>query len=151
MSSCFEFRPHIGFGPILLGSLKKEVRASMNAAGFALESTHGRSDYFCDSSVQVEYTDERATFIGISFCEDFQSIYCGKNVFDLSAEMLFELIVAGESSGAHEFDQYEHYFPDQVMTLWDADSQYDRIGGEARVVWAQVGIGNETYAEIRNR
>jgi hypothetical protein len=151
MSIRFEFRPHSGFGPILLGSLQNEVRASMEAAGFPPQATHGESDYFCGSAVQVEYTDGRATFIGISSCGDFDAVYRGINVFDLPAKEVFDLMAACEPSGAHIFDEYEHYFPDQVMTLWNADTQYDQIRDESRLVWAQVGIGNAEYAEYREK
>ncbi|EPJ81519.1 hypothetical protein CFII68_18785 [Pseudomonas sp. CFII68] len=41
-------------------------------------------------------------------------------------------------------------FPNQILTLWDADEQYDRQGGERREVWGQVGIGTNAYmAAIR--
>ncbi|WP_139213161.1 hypothetical protein [Pseudomonas kilonensis] len=41
-------------------------------------------------------------------------------------------------------------FPNQILTLWDADEQYDRQGGERREVWGQVGIGTSAYmAAIR--
>ena len=33
----------------------------------------------------------------------------------------------------------------QIMTLWQADTQYDYLGSESRLVWAQVGLGNERY------
>jgi len=118
----------------------------MAATGFPLESSQGKSDYF--NSIQVEYFGGLANFIGVSFSRDFHARYRGVNVFDVQAKTLFDTIAAGEASGPHIFNEYEHIFPDQIMALWDADSQYDRLGAESRVVWAQVGIGNSTYLKL---
>ena len=68
-------------------------------------------------------------------------------MFSLSAGELFSLIASTDDSGAHEFTDSEYLFPGQIITLWDADEQYDRQGNETRPVWAQVGIGNSAYAE----
>jgi hypothetical protein len=54
-------------------------------------------------------------------------------------------MATSDDSGSHEFDRYEYRFPNQILTLWDADEQYDHQGGEGREVWAQVGIGNHAY------
>ncbi|MCK9740495.1 hypothetical protein [Pseudomonas syringae] len=54
-------------------------------------------------------------------------------------------MAASDDSGSHEFDRYEYFFPNQILTLWDADEQYDRQGEEELEVWGQVGIGNDAY------
>ena len=123
----------------------------MANAGFQLEATHGRSDYFCESSVQVEYTNGLATFIGISSTTTFVAVYLGIDVFDVTAQEFFTQIAVADKTGAHNFDAYGYYFPGQVMTLWGADTQYDRRGNEERVVWAQIGIGSAEYAANRRR
>ncbi len=69
------------------------------------------------------------------------------DVFSLEASELFSLVTAADGSGPHEFTASEYLFPGQIITLWDADEQYDRRGGETRPVWAQVGIGNPAYVE----
>lgn len=69
----------------------------------------------------------------------------GVDVFSISATELFSLMAASDDSGPHEFDRYEYCFPNQILTLWDADKQYDRQRGEEREVWGQVGIGNDAY------
>jgi hypothetical protein len=151
MASSFEIRPHEGVGPIALNSLQSAVRDAMTSAGFPLEATHGRSDYFCKSAVQVEYTDGRATFIGVNSTNAFIAIYRGMDVFDVTAQELFAHIAAADNTGPHHFSEYEHYFPGQVMALWDADTQYDRRGNYNRIVWAQVGLGSAVYAANRKR
>jgi hypothetical protein len=137
--------PLIGIGPFKLGSSRDEIRRCMAAIGLPFESERGQMDYCCSSSIQVEYDDEGATdFIGTSFDERILVTYEGQNVFDLPAEALFELINTHEDKPS-EYNDYEHVFPSQIVTLWDADSQYDRLGGEIRPVWAQVGVGSVTY------
>ncbi|GGY36700.1 hypothetical protein [Pseudoduganella albidiflava] len=145
MAYQFEFRPHHGWGPVALGASREEVREAMHAAGFPLRSVRRELDYYCTNSIQVEYTEGRASFIGVSYSAEYDACYRGRHVFDMPAKELFKLIASGEEA-PHRFDISSYFFPDQVMTLWDADRQYDRIGGEKRVVWAQVGIGNADYA-----
>ena len=33
----------------------------------------------------------------------------------------------------------------QIVTLWNADEQYDQRRGGERIVWGQVGLGNDAY------
>lgn len=145
MTHHFEFRPHQGWGVIRFGASRQEVREAMLAAGFPLESAREELDYFCQSSVQVEYAEGRASYIGVAYFAGYEAQYRGQNVFDMTATEVFNLIASGETT-AHRYARSSYFFPDQVMTLWDADRQYDRVGGEKRLVWAQVGIGNAEYA-----
>ena len=142
-----EISPLSGAGPVKLGSLRSEARESLLRAGFPLESSRRSLDYFCNASIQVECDpDDRVIFIGISASERFTATFQSLDVFSLSAEELFSLIANADNSGAHQFIASEYLFPNQILTLWDADEQYDRQGNESRPVWAQVGIGNESYA-----
>jgi hypothetical protein len=71
------------------------------------------------------------------------------NVFDPPAEQLFSLMVAGEvDASTHKFDDTGYLFPDQILTLYDADSQYDKFRGETRPIWGQVGIGDARWAAV---
>jgi len=143
----FELMPHKGIGPILLGSSRSQARETLSAIGFPFESSRGSLDYFCEASIQVEYgADDKVWFIGVSAHERFIVRYQGKNVFELSANNFFALVAASESSGPHTFTTCEYCFPDQIITLWDADEQYDHFGSESKQIWAQVGIGNRAYA-----
>ncbi|WP_212756876.1 hypothetical protein [Usitatibacter rugosus] len=150
MTITFEFRPHEGFGPARLDADRAAVREAMASIGFPLEATHGRSDYFCESSVQVEFTDGRSSFIGVACSDKFRAVYRGTEVFELTAPELHSRIAAADDTGPHSFDAHEHYFPGQVMTLYDADQQYDYRGNFSREVWSQVGLGSRAYAEARN-
>ena len=142
-----EISPLIGIGPVKLGSLRLEARESLLSAGFPLESSRRSLDYFCNASIQVECgPDDRVRFIGISASERFIATFQSIDVFSRSAEELFSLIADADNSGPHQFITSEYLFPNQIVTLWDADEQYDRQGNESRPVWAQVGIGNESYA-----
>lgn len=151
-----EIRPLQGVGPVYLGSARADARQALSALGFPLESSHGDSDYFCDAAIQLECdADGRIWFIGISDSERFVARFQGEDVFALSAQALFSLVAASDHSGPHRYIDTEYCFPSQIVTLWDADTQYDRRGKESRPVWAQVGVGNASYAAavaaIRNR
>ena len=138
--------PHLGVGPILLGSARAEARVVLLALGFPLEPGGDSVDHFCQSAIQIEYgPDDRVSFIGLSCHERFTVSYQDRSVFALSAPDVFALMAASERSASHTYQEYEYCFPDQIITLWNADEQYDRLGGESRPVWAQVGLGDKTY------
>ncbi|WP_192564713.1 hypothetical protein [Pseudomonas gozinkensis] len=142
----FEILPREAIGPIRLGASREAAREAMSVNGFPLEHTHGRLDYFCESSIQFECdAGDQVQFIGVSGNSRFNVMYRGIDVFSVSATELFSLMAASDDSGPHEFDRYEYLFPTQILTLWDADEQYDRQGAEERQVWSQVGIGNDVY------
>ncbi|MEL6703265.1 MAG: hypothetical protein AAFU38_10230 [Bacteroidota bacterium] len=140
----FEIVPHHGIGPILLGMTPAEARAAMAPHG-GLQASHGDVDYFLtDNALQVEYEGGQASFIGASHSRDVAFAFRGIDPFDTAARMLFRHIASFES-GAHRFDRAEYRFPDQIVTLWEADRQYDYRGGERRLVYAQVGVGSAAY------
>jgi hypothetical protein len=138
---------HKAIGPIKLGVSRVEIRKILADLGWGLGSSRKALDFFCEASIQVEYAaDETAEFIGISFHSSYICTYDGMNVFNTPAEELFSIMAASEDAGsAHRFDSNGYVFPDQVLTLWEADPQYDRLGGEVRPIWAQVGIGDVRY------
>lgn len=143
----FEILPLEAIGPARLGASRTAARAAMSVSGFQLEWSNGRIDYFCESSIQLEYgPSDEVQFIGVSGNSQLNFTFKGVDVFATSAAELFSLMAGSDASGPHEFDRYEYCFPNQILTLWDADEQYDRQGGEEREVWGQVGIGNDAYA-----
>ena len=138
----FEITPHIGIGAVKLGMSKEEIKTILGSSSYSGSSNS--SDYYFSNSFQIEFSEGGADFIGISYSPEYVVLYQGKNVFDIEALELFELIAKNES-GIHKYDSYEYLFPEQILTLWDADEQYVRIDGEERVIWAQVGIGSNSY------
>ena len=147
MIPTFAFVPHKGFGPAMLGSSRELAREAMAAAGFPLERTRKRSDSFCASSIQIECDDHGLVdFIGVAYSPRFIATYRDVEVFRVPAEQLFQLIAEADSSDTDTFNRSGYRFPGQVMTLWEADSQYDYLGNESKAVWAQVGIGSASYA-----
>jgi hypothetical protein len=148
-----ELKPRRGFGPIELGSSREEVRAAMAKLGFPPEGSLEGSEYgsqatldrFCDSSIQAEFNGDRLSFIGVFYSDAFVAQYQGVDVFDVTAAELFQMAAAADNSGHHEFDPDEYCFPNQVLTLWRADPQYDYRRRGERQVWGQVGLGNEAY------
>ena len=140
--------PHVGVGPVSLGADRESVRAALRTAGFNLESSRGSLDYFADASIQVEYgADGTAEFIGVSQHRAYSLTYFGMNVFDTTAEEVFAAIAAREGAATPAFESSGYVFPEQIVTLWEADEQYDRLGGRQRVIWAQVGLGDHRYLQ----
>jgi hypothetical protein len=138
--------PHDGIGFIKLGMEKSEVRQLL------LEHytiSQGASDFYFDSCLQIEFENDCADFIGISYNLAFKVRYKNINVFNIDASKLFELIASSESQ-AHKFNECEYIFPDQVITLYDSDFQYDYSGNFKRMVWAQIGIGTKSYLRAVN-
>lgn len=143
----FVMEPLHGIGAVRLGSSRAAMREALAEAGFALESSRGALDFFCEAAIQVECgPDERVRFVGVSSSERFVVRFRGQDVFALGAEELFALVAAVDGTGAHRFVDHGYCFPGQIFTLWDADEQYDRRGGGRRPVWAQVGLGDAAYA-----
>jgi hypothetical protein len=141
--------PREGVGPVRLGMTRPEVIAALERVPGALNkhSSRGALDYFFENALQVEYGgDGRAQFIGASFHPGCGCSYSflGIDPWSLPAEELFGLI-AREDGGQHDFNASEYLFPNIIVTVWDADSQYDHTGGERRTVFAQVGVGSEEY------
>lgn len=143
-----DISPRQGIGPVCLGDTRSMARDALAAIGFVLESSNGPTDYFCQAAIQTECDEQGFVwFIGISQSEHYLARYQGVDVFSLAAGELFALVAAADGSGVHEYTDNEYLFPGQILTLWDADEQYDRQGNETRPVWAQVGIGNPAYIE----
>ena len=140
-----EIQPHLGAGPIRLGAKRDEVRAAMKAFGLALSDSRGALDWFGpENTVQVEYTDGTASFIGLSpGLETFTCSICGVDPFDTAARELFS-VLAKHDGGTHRFNEDEYCFPNTGVTLYEADAQYDLKHG-TRPVWSQVGIGDARY------
>lgn len=140
--------PHVGIGPIKLGATRSEVRAALSAASLPLETERESMDYFCGASIQVEYEEDgTASFIGVSGDPELALLYDGADLFDIEAKKVFDLLASRDGSGQHEFSEFEYIFPSQIVTLYEADHQYDRKGGEVRVVWGQIGCGDTRYKD----
>lgn len=140
--------PGSGIGPIKIGMTREQV---LSVLGESNHSGSGKnSEQYFDFSIDVEFTDNKVTFIGVSQSKNYSLIYRGINVFDLEAECVFDLISKHEPE-KHEFSDSQYVFPDQIITLWDADEQYDRLGDEQRKIWAQIGLGSNEYLQAIQR
>lgn len=140
--------PHVGIGPMKLGATRDDIRAALAGIGCPLRTARGSMDYFEGASIQVEYEDDgTASLIGVSSHHDVALLFAGVDLFDKEAEEVFALLARYDGSGAHQFSRFEYIFPDQIVTLFEADPQYDRRGGEARSVWGQIGCGDVRYKD----
>ncbi|MEG2805902.1 hypothetical protein [Stenotrophomonas sp.] len=138
--------PRCGIGPIILGESRSTVRKAMEEAGLRFESERASLDYFCGNSIQVEYHEGTASFIGVASHTRFTAIYQGRNVFDTPAKELFAIVADADASDTHKFNRNGHVFPNQILTLWEADTQYDPL--ERRLIWGQVGLGDARYLQM---
>lgn len=138
----FDLLPGIGIGPVKLGMNRTEVIEALGEDNHSDSSD--TSESFYQYSFQVEFTNEIVSFIGVSQNPSYQLTFMDQNVFDIEAKALFDLISKCESK-EHDYIDSEYVFPDQIISLWDADEQYDRLGTEQRKIWAQIGLGSQVY------
>jgi hypothetical protein len=147
--------PRQSIGPFKLGASRDEIRAAAVEAGISIGHDRDNMDYFLKNGVQVSYDRGFADFIGVSTSADYRALYRGIDISDVPALDLFQMAADADGSGPHVFNEYEYCFPNQILTLWGVDDQYDRIrrrfGGELRPMWAQVGIGTSGYLEVRRK
>lgn len=138
----FEIIPHVGIGPIKLGMSRDEVLKALGKETFSSKSNN--SDYYFDNSIQIEFLNDQADFIGVASNDECTITYKGQNVFDINAKELFARINTYEDTN-HDFNAFEYVFPTQIITLWEADTQYDIKEPFDREIWGQVGIGTKLY------
>ena len=138
----FSIIPHKGIGLIHLGMDRDDVMNTLGEHNF--DQSHGNSDYYFQSALQIEFENDKVDFIGVSFSPLFDLEYEGKNLFSLNANEVFSLISGNESS-KHNFIESEYIFPDQIITLWDADYQYDYKNSHTQKAWGQIGLGSQNY------
>ena len=134
-----------------LGMTRCQIRQEMEATGLSLEFSRNKLDYYYESSIQVE-SDENgcASFIGVASNQSIELIYKGCNLFALSAREVYDLISRHEGTAPADYSDAGCLFPEQIISLWEADEQYDYYHGERTPAWGQIGVGNESYlAAIR--
>lgn len=146
----FEIQPHNGVGPVKLGMTRPQVAIALSAyLGNGLNQTSDPSvDYAFGNSLQIEYDNNgHALFIGVAFYSGCGCDYTllGRHIGDFPAAELFQVLDELDGGTNHSFNESEYYFPNIRMTVWEADSQYDYLGGESRPVYGQVGVANARY------
>jgi hypothetical protein len=137
-----EFVPKVGIGPVKLGMTREEVAGAMlNEFGEKGVSARGL-DFFIENGFQVEYIEGTVSFIGTSnlFMEGYTVVHQGANLFDLDAASLRAYFAQFD-----DLPKEGELFPGIIVTLWDADKQYDYVGDHSREVYGQVGVGDERY------
>ena len=142
----FDLVPHVGIGPLHLGMTIAEADAAVGPlAGAGARGSRRSVHLFFDAALQFEVgASGRIQFIGLADHPRVLCRYRGQDVFDTPAPELFALMAAHENS-THQYRSAGYLFPDQVITLYQADEQYDRKRNGSRPVWGQVGVGNGEY------
>jgi hypothetical protein len=148
-----EIVPHVGIGPVRFGMTREEVNVALSALAGAKPGRPkgGRSTTimsYLRGSLQVEFgADGTASFIEVSGDQATLCTYKGCDVFDLPATESFALFAADDASGQHAFSAAGYLFPQLIVALWCADTQYDHKGNVSRSVYATVGVGDARYLE----
>jgi hypothetical protein len=144
----FVLEPGHGVEPVRFGMTREQVAEAMARAGGNPPRAigAGTAGYF-DGTFRVSFGDEgRVDFIEFASRLDGELLFDGRDVFDVPAEELVQL-VSQHDAFAPELSRPpgEYTFPDLILTLWGAAEQYDHKGGRRRRVWAAVGLGAPTY------
>lgn len=131
--------------PLRLGANRVAIKKLMFDKGLHSGPSRGASDYYLNNVIQVEFdTNECAMFIGVAASLDVELVYSGQSVLDMPAREVFDLVAANEQDQVPTYSTSSVLFPGQIITLWEADPQYDRRYGKT-AQWGQVGIGNPDY------
>jgi hypothetical protein len=147
-----EFLPGIGVGPVRFGMSPDEVIAVLESVSLHPSNAKRSSRmFFAQNAFQVEFTENQVSHIGVADSKFFEVRVYGANPFTMTAEEVFALITRFESN-RNEFSPLECLFPDSIITLWDADEQYNHFDESGRSAWASVGLGNNVYwQQIQSR
>jgi hypothetical protein len=104
------------------------ARALMESLGFAISHSRDGMNYYDDNSIQLDFFDDNVLhFIGFAHSSNFSVSYCDNDPFNCDARALFQRIVANEPTEI-PFNEYDPFFPSQIISLWDAQEQYDYKG-----------------------
>ena len=125
---------------------RREARAKLAAAGVTLSAREGSLDFFgADNALQIEYADGSVSFIGLSPSEELDVEIAEVDPFDTPARALFERLRSRWGHPRQRFQKDEHTFRKGIVTLYEADVQYDRGEGRKRAIWGQIGVGDRRY------
>ncbi|MEO9933791.1 hypothetical protein [Rhodopirellula bahusiensis] len=143
----FDIQPRLRAGKLTLGADRTATRALMESLGFATSHSRDGMDYYDDNSIQLDFFDDDVLhFIGFAYSPNFDVSYCDNDPFDRDATALFQLILANEPSEI-PFNDYDPFFPSQIIALWDAQEQYDYNGDHKRPVFATFSMGDQRYRD----
>lgn len=147
----FEILPGVGVGPVKLAMTRGQVfTVLLPYEDIATsEDMDPTTDYAFGNSLQIEYgRDGTVQFIGIGYYTNCgcEYMFQDRAIGTYSAKELFELL-AKLDGGKHRYDSNEYFFPKIMMTVWEADDQYDYVGGHKKPVYGQVGVANQQYID----
>jgi hypothetical protein len=146
LSNSFELVPGKGLGPIRFGMNRVDVRKAAKTMGLLLGQHTDTIDYYGSGyELQVGFTGGTASFIGVSASKKCPWLLDGVDPFDMKASALFSLLARNDGDDSAEYSEDEALFPKRVVTLYEADTQYDVKGNGKRAIWCQVGIGDRRY------
>jgi len=141
----FNILPNVGAGELVLGTSRATSQSTLKRLGFTLSKTRDNMDYYDDNSIQLDYfNDDVLHYIGFAHSPNFEVVYNHVDPFDTDAAKLFELINVNETT-AIPYNDYDPLFPTQIISLWNAQEQYDYNGEHQRPVFATFSIGDQHY------
>ncbi|MDB4993500.1 MAG: hypothetical protein JWM74_932 [Myxococcaceae bacterium] len=149
----FVIEPHVGLGPILLGANRAAVQkmlAAMEPNPIVIKESKGHRDFYVGGLEISADDDGKIEFIGVVAGHELGArvLFRGIDVFDTPAREVFKAFANADDSGKHKFVADEHVFPNQVLTVQQAETAQDqRTGQKPRVIWKRVGLGTLSYYE----
>ena len=147
----FEIRPHSGIGPVTFGMPREVTRTLLIQLGGGNPVLRSKkTDCYFKNCFQISFEDDSVSYIELMSDRGIDLIFEGKDVFDTPADALVSHISQFDLPDPLLSDKCSYVFSILILTLWDADSQYDHKGGELRDIFGAVGIGDQRYlAAIR--
>lgn len=143
----FVIVPQVGIGPVRLGMSRSDVEAALAEFAGALptENPGEEQEPFFNGALVVSYNKRnRVNSIAVSGRSPYRTTFRGKDLFQTPADEVFKLFAAGEK-GKYVYDHYGRTFPIQLITLDDADEQYDEPDDQGRPIWATISLGDVDY------
>lgn len=137
--------PEDGLLPFKLDATLDEVLAVAKEAGLAPSHQEPGVVYFVENAIHIEFIAGKAIFVGVAPHPDIRLIFNTRDLLRRPAAEVFDTLARRETE-EHLFDDTEYVFPDQKITLWDADPQYNLTGGGVSM-WGQIGVGNQRYMD----
>lgn len=153
-----ELKPKVGIDEIKFGTPRDIVRKILEKDYKCYDITHRdhNIDMYFQNMLGFEYADDNTlSYISVSAPPPIYLKLLGINTWEISGEVLLNKLKEIDKIDKDSFEwESNPIFVNNIITLYEMDEQYDRIGNYSVAKWAAIGIGDERYyksiKEIQN-